>query len=79
MSTRPMSAFHQRSHGTNHPMCAQVHCHATLNGAGRGTSRGFHVIQKCLGARRRATPPLGGGRLSGGSRAHPLTQRLSAG
>eukprot|EP00959_Pyramimonas_sp_CCMP1952_P244212 5105111-Pyramimonas_sp.AAC.1 len=60
-------------------MCVQVYCYATPNGMGRRTSRGPHVMQKCLGARRRATPTLGSDGLSGGNRAHPLTQRLSAG
>eukprot|EP00959_Pyramimonas_sp_CCMP1952_P251812 5261211-Pyramimonas_sp.AAC.1 len=35
---------------TNHLMCAQAYRRATLYGAGRRTSRRFHVIQKCLGA-----------------------------
>eukprot|EP00959_Pyramimonas_sp_CCMP1952_P234294 4895514-Pyramimonas_sp.AAC.1 len=36
---------------------------------GRRSSRRFHIIQKCLGAWRRATPPLGGFTLPSGNRA----------
>eukprot|EP00959_Pyramimonas_sp_CCMP1952_P253047 5286192-Pyramimonas_sp.AAC.1 len=58
-------------------MCVQVYRYAALHGVGRRTSR-THVIQKRFGAWRHAAPPLGSRGLPGGSRAHPLTRRLSA-
>eukprot|EP00959_Pyramimonas_sp_CCMP1952_P352556 7386438-Pyramimonas_sp.AAC.1 len=36
---------------------------------GRRSSRRFHIIQKSLGARRHATPPLGSFTLPSGNRA----------
>eukprot|EP00959_Pyramimonas_sp_CCMP1952_P346226 7251517-Pyramimonas_sp.AAC.1 len=59
-------------------MCMQVYGYASRNSMGRRSSRRFHIIQTCVGAWRRATPPLGSSTLPSGNRAHPLTQRLFA-
>eukprot|EP00959_Pyramimonas_sp_CCMP1952_P164375 3436246-Pyramimonas_sp.AAC.1 len=59
-------------------MCTQVYGYASLDSMGRKAPRRFHIVQECLGARRRATPPLGGLTPSGSSCIHPLTQRLLA-
>eukprot|EP00959_Pyramimonas_sp_CCMP1952_P346227 7251518-Pyramimonas_sp.AAC.1 len=59
-------------------MCMQVYGYASLKSMGRRAPRQFHIAQKCLGAWRHATPPLGRSTLPSGNRAHPLTQRLFA-
>eukprot|EP00959_Pyramimonas_sp_CCMP1952_P059172 1235712-Pyramimonas_sp.AAC.1 len=59
-------------------MCMQVYGYASLDSMGRRAFRRFHIVQERLGAGRHATPPLGGFTPSGGSCAHPLTQRLLA-
>eukprot|EP00959_Pyramimonas_sp_CCMP1952_P111768 2337766-Pyramimonas_sp.AAC.1 len=59
-------------------MYMQVYGYASLISMGRRSPRRFHIIQKCLGAWRHATPPLGVFALPSGNRAHPPIQRLFA-